>query len=132
MISMAITKIVTTADLGIGPIVVLEEREGERWFPIFIGHYEAAAIDREILGIEPPRPLPHDLMYNIVQELGGKLEQVMISELRENTFFALLRIRAENGELRDVDCRPSDAMAMAIRAKAPIYVEPDVLARASE
>ncbi len=132
MISMAITKIVTTADLGIGPIVVLEERDGERWFPIFIGHYEAAAIDREVLGIEPPRPLPHDLMYNIILEVGGKLEQVVVSELRENTFFALLRIRTESGEIREVDCRPSDAMACAIRAKCPIYVEPDVLMRAAE
>src|SRR5204862_3980553 len=102
-------------------VIHLKESEGERNFPIVIGIFEATSIDRRVKGITNPRPLTHDLVASVVETLGGELQDVYINDLREHTYFAKLRIRQE-GELIEVDCRPSDAIALAVTAKVPIYV----------
>ena len=112
-------------------VIVLREVEGERSFPIVIGLFEATSIDRRVKGIAAPRPLTHDLINAVVDQLGGEIQDVVISDLKEHTYFAKLRVRHE-GELIEVDCRPSDAIAVAVTAKAPIYVSEDVLGEALE
>ncbi len=110
-------------------VIMLHETEGERSFPIVIGIFEATSIDRRVRGQPSPRPLTHDLVYSVIENMGGELQDIYISELRDHTYFAKLRIRKE-GELVDVDCRPSDAIALAVTAKVPIYVAEDVLSEA--
>jgi bifunctional DNase/RNase len=107
-------------------VIMLKEVEGDRSFPIVIGIFEATSIDRRVKGMPSPRPLTHDLVASVVEELGGELRDIYISELREHTYYAKLRIR-QNGEPIEVDCRPSDAIALAVTAKVPIYVAEDVL-----
>jgi bifunctional DNase/RNase len=109
-------------------VIMLREVEGERSFPIVIGIFEATSIDRRVKGLPSPRPLTHDLVASVVEHLGGELQDIFISELRDHTYYAKLRIRL-NGEpdLIEVDCRPSDAIALAVTAKVPIYVAEDVL-----
>ena len=111
-------------------VIMLREIEGERSFPIVIGIFEATSIDRRIKGIQSPRPLTHDLLANVIDELGGELQDIFISELSEHTYYAKLRIRKE-GEIIQVDCRPSDAIALAVTAKVPIYVAEDVIEEAA-
>jgi bifunctional DNase/RNase len=112
-------------------IIMLSEVDGERAFPIVIGLFEALSIDRRIKGAVWPRPMTHDLICTVVDHLGGDLQDVYINELREHTYFARLRVR-KDGELVEVDCRPSDAIAVAVTAKVPIYVAEDVIEEASE
>ena len=107
-------------------IIKLKEVEGDRSFPIVIGIFEATSIDRRVRGISNPRPLTHDLVANTVESMGGEIQDVFINDLREHTYFAKLRVRQE-GELVEIDCRPSDAIALAVTAKVPIYVAEDVL-----
>jgi uncharacterized protein len=107
-------------------VIALKEVDGDRSFPIVIGIFEATSIDRRVKGIPNPRPLTHDLVASVVENMGGELQDVYINDLREHTYFAKLRIRHE-GELVEVDCRPSDAIALAVTAKVPIYVAEDVL-----
>ena len=107
-------------------VIVLRETDGDRSFPIVIGLFEATSIDRRVKGLPSPRPLTHDLITAVIDSFGGEIQDVMISELKEHTYFARLRIRHE-GELREVDCRPSDAIAVAVTAKVPIFVSEDVL-----
>jgi bifunctional DNase/RNase len=107
-------------------VIALKEVDGDRSFPIVIGIFEATSIDRRVKGIPNPRPLTHDLVAAVVENMGGELQDVYINDLREHTYFAKLRIRHE-GELVEVDCRPSDAIALAVTAKVPIYVAEDVL-----
>ena len=107
-------------------VIMLREVEGERSFPIVIGIFEATSIDRRVKGMPSPRPLTHDLVASVIDSLGGELQDIYISELREHTYFAKLRVRKE-GELIEIDCRPSDAIALAVTAKVPIYVAEDVL-----
>ena len=110
-------------------VIVLREVDGDRSFPIVIGLFEATSIDRRVRGIVAPRPLTHDLIVNVVEQLGGEVQDIVISDLKEHTYFAKLRVRYE-GELVDVDCRPSDAIAVAVTAKVPIYVHEEVLGEA--
>jgi uncharacterized protein len=110
-------------------IIILREVEGERSFPIVIGMFEAISIDRRIKGTQWPRPMTHDLIVNLVNDLGGDLQDIYINDLRDHTYFAQLRVRRE-GELVPVDCRPSDAIAVAVTAKVPIYVAESVLEEA--
>src|SRR4051794_4080213 len=112
-------------------VIVLREVEGERSFPIVIGLFEATSIDRRVKGIQAPRPLTHDLITSIVELMDGEVQDVMISDLKDHTYYAKLRVRHE-GELLEVDCRPSDAIAVAVTAKVPIYVNEDVLGEALE
>ena len=107
-------------------VIALKEVDGDRSFPIVIGIFEATSIDRRVKGMPSPRPLTHDLVASVVENMGGELQDVYINDLREHTYFAKLRIRHE-GELIEVDCRPSDAIALAVTAKVPIYVAEDVL-----
>ena len=107
-------------------VIVLSEVEGERSFPIVIGVYEATSIERRVKGYPTPRPLTHDLVTNIIDNLGGELQDIYINELRDHTYFAKLRIR-KDGELIQIDSRPSDAIAVAVTAKVPIYVDEEVL-----
>ena len=107
-------------------VIYLKEVDGERGFPIVIGIFEATSIDRRVKGMASPRPLTHDLLANVIDHLGGTLQDVLISELRDHTYYARLRIRSE-GELIEVDSRPSDAIALAVSADVPIYVSEEVI-----
>ena len=107
-------------------VIILKEVDGDRSFPIVIGIFEATSIDRRVRGLESPRPLTHDLITAVVEQMGGEVQDIVISDLKEHTYFAKLRIRQE-GELVEVDCRPSDAIALAVTARVPIYVSEDVL-----
>jgi bifunctional DNase/RNase len=107
-------------------VIMLKEVEGDRSFPIVIGIFEATSIDRRVKGMPSPRPLTHDLVASVIENMGGELRDVFISELREHTYYAKLRIRID-GEMVEVDSRPSDAIALAVTAKVPIYVAEDVL-----
>jgi hypothetical protein len=110
-------------------VIMLREVEGPRSFSIMIGIFEATSIDRRVKKLESPRPLTHDLVVNVIENLGGELRDIYISELRDHTYFAKLRIRM-NGEMIEVDTRPSDAIALAVTANVPIYVAEDVLEEA--
>ena len=110
-------------------VIMLHEVEGEQSFPIVIGIFEATSIDRRVKKMESPRPLTHDLVASVVEQLGGELQDICINELREHTYYAQLRIR-QNGELVHVDCRPSDAIALAVTARVPIYVAEEVIEEA--
>ena len=110
-------------------IVVLGEVDGERSLPIVIGLFEATSIDRRVKGMPTPRPLTHDLVVNAIEMMGGEIQDVMISDLESNTYFAKLRVR-QAGELVEIDCRPSDAIAIAVTAEVPIYVSESVMGEA--
>ena len=110
-------------------VIVLREKNGERFFPIFIGFQEALAIDRKLKELVLARPLTHDLLHNIIQKLNGKLLRIVINDMRNDTYFALLEIGL-NKKVIQVDSRPSDAIALAARASAPIFVEEQLLNRA--
>jgi bifunctional DNase/RNase len=111
-------------------VIMLREVEGERSFPIVIGIFEATSIDRRVKGMASPRPLTHDLVAAVIDQLGGDLQDVYINELKEHTYFAKLRIR-KDGELVEIDSRPSDAIALAVTARVPIFVAEDVLGEAT-
>ena len=112
-------------------VVLLREREGgRRLLPILIGNSEATAIAYALDGVETPRPMTHDLMKNLLDELGVKVEQVVVTELRDRTFFAELRLRSAGGS-HSISSRPSDAIALAARTGTPIYVSEAVLAEAA-
>ena len=108
-------------------VVVLKERGGNRLLPIIIGISEVTAIKMKVSGIQPPRPLTHDLLRNTVTQLGATLVRIVINKLEFNTFFAKLVIQTRDNALEEVDARPSDSIALALRAEAPIYVAEDVL-----
>ncbi len=111
------------------PIVILRDTESQLFLPIWIGVFEANAIALRIEGVEPPRPLTHDLLRQVLDHLGATVEKIVISDLRESTFFAVIHLR--QGELAvPVDARPSDAIALALRANAPIFVLRSVLDKA--
>ena len=107
-------------------IIFLKEVDGERMFPIVIGFFEASSIERRVKNVTTQRPLTHDLLANAIDLLGGDLQDIYINELREHTYFAKLRIRHE-GELIEVDSRPSDAIALAVTVDVPIYVADEIL-----
>lgn len=107
-------------------IVELREVDGERIFPIVIGLHEASAIERRVMGQTPQRPQTHDLLANIIEEMGGKIERVVITDLKDRVFYARLQIRRD-GTILDIDSRPSDAIALGVANNVPIYVEEHVL-----
>ena len=108
-------------------VVVLKERTGNRLLPIIIGISEVTAIKMKISGIQPPRPLTHDLLQSTIAQLGATLQRVVITKLEFNTFFAKLILQTKEGALHEVDARPSDSIAVALRADAPIFVSEEVL-----
>src|SRR5450631_1518450 len=108
------------------PIVVLKDVGSETVMPIWVGIFEANAIAIEIEKMAAPRPMTHDLTRNLIRHMNGELERIVITELRDDTFFAVLWLRQE-GELMTIDARPSDAIALALRADCPIYVSEAVM-----
>jgi len=108
------------------PIVILREVSGERVLPIWVGVFEGTAIELQMENVQPPRPMTHDLLKAVIDQLGGHVERIVVCALKENTFYATLHVRSEKGPLT-VDARPSDAIALALRTKARIYVEESVI-----
>jgi bifunctional DNase/RNase len=111
------------------PIVILRDAESQLFLPIWIGVFEANAIALRIEGVEPPRPMTHDLLRLVLEQLGATVEKIVISDLRESTFFALIHLR-QGEQSVTVDARPSDAIALALRTEAPIFVLRSVLEKA--
>ncbi len=111
------------------PIVILRDTESQLFLPIWIGVFEANAIALRIEGVEPPRPMTHDLLRLVLEKLGAAVEKIVISDLKESTFFALIHLRQGDQSVA-VDARPSDAIAPALRTEAPIYVLRSVLDKA--
>ncbi len=126
-VQMKLSRIIIS-EINEQQIIYLREVDGDRQFPILIGIFEATSIDRRVKDYAPPRPLTHDLLVNAIETLGGELDSVVITELKEHTYFANLRVRYE-GELIEIDARPSDAIAVAVTCDPhlPIYVSEDVL-----
>jgi bifunctional DNase/RNase len=110
-------------------VVILKDLNDERFLPIWIGRYEAEAIAIRLQNIDVPRPLTHDLLNNTIGELGGEIAHILVNDLRNDTFYAKITVSL-NGRTVEIDSRPSDAIALAVRAGATIYVEEDVMARA--
>ena len=108
------------------PIVVLKDTQGASILPIWVGAYEAQAIAIEIQKVQMPRPMTHDLLKNVLLGLNVRVQKVVVSELREDTFYALIWVERE-GQLMSIDSRPSDALALALRVDCPIFVEDQVL-----
>ena len=102
-------------------VIVIKERDGQRSFPIVIGIVEIFAIDRRLKGIEPPRPMTHDLLDGVIKSLGAKIEKIVINDLRNHTFYAKIHLSLD-GRTVEVDSRPSDAIALGVASDAPIYV----------
>ena len=107
-------------------VIVLKERGGNRFLPIIIGISEVTAIKMKISGIQPPRPLTHDLLKNTIAQLGATLQRVIVTKLEFNTFYAKHILQTKEGAQEEVDARPSDSIALAVRLKAPIYVSEEV------
>lgn len=116
---------VSSAISGGGYALLLKESEGERRIPIIIGHFEAQAIAFEIEGLRPPRPLTHELIKNILDALSYRVEKVIISDLRDSTFFAKIILDSE--DIEPLDARPSDAIALSLKFKAPIFVTKEII-----
>lgn len=113
--------------VGKQPIVLLKTADGNQFLPIWIGHPEAAAILMKLQGAAPPRPMTHDLVTDMLEHLDAEVVKVTVTELRENTFYALITLRLDGSEI-EIDSRPSDAIALAVRAEAKIYAADDVIA----
>ena len=131
-IPMQLSRIIIS-EISDNQVIYLKEIEGERQFPILIGIFEATSIDRRVKnGARPPRPLTHDLVVQVAEALGGEMESVVISDLKEQTYFAHIRIK-RGEEFFEIDCRPSDAIAIAVtfQPPLPVYVAEEVLDRVS-
>lgn len=111
-------------------VIVFKEKEGMRFLPVVIGVAEVNAIKMKLSGIKPPRPLTHDLLLDVIAQLGARLDRVVIDKLQNNTFYAKLCLKRNgDGEMK-IDARPSDSVALALRAGAPIYVAEEILGEA--
>ena len=108
------------------PIIILRDKAGKRVLPIWIGPAEANAISSQMENVRMPRPMTHDLLRNVIHDLKAEVRKIVVSDLKENTFYALIHLEV-NGEALAVDARPSDAIALALRARAPIFVEDRVI-----
>ncbi len=113
------------------PVVILREKDGARVLPIWIGPAEASAIAMELQGIKPPRPMTHDLLKTVITGLGASVRRILISTLKDKTYFAELLL-ARDDHLFQLDARPSDSIALALRVNAPIFTEADLLEQATE
>lgn len=111
-------------------VVVLREMDSRRYLPIFIGPFEADAIAAALQGLEPQRPMTHDLLKSVITDLGASIRHILISDLRESTFYARIFVNQGSNTV-EIDARPSDAIALAVRGDVPIYVDPQVFEQAS-
>ena len=109
------------------PIIILKDVNSETMLPIWVGAYEANAIALEIEKIAPPRPMTHDLLRNLIIELGLTVDRVVVTSLRDNTFYAVIELTSGEGDAMRLDSRPSDAIALALRADCPIFVDLEVI-----
>ena len=116
--------------VGKQPIVLLKTVDGNKFLPIWIGHPEAAAILMKLQGQSTPRPMTHDLVVEILDEIGASCVQVAVTELRDNTFFATITLKIGEKEI-EIDSRPSDALALAVRSESPIFAAEDVIAESA-
>jgi len=108
------------------PIVILRDKDGQRVLPIWVGIFEANAIALQIENVTTPRPMTHDLLRNVIHDLNASVQKIVVCDLQENTFYALIYL-ALNGDTLMIDARPSDAIALALRTRAPIFVEESVI-----
>ena len=108
------------------PIVILRDQDGQRVLPIWVGIFEANAIALQIENVTTPRPMTHDLLRNVIQDLKASVDRIVVCDLQDNTFYALIYL-TRNGETMAIDARPSDAIALALRTRAPIFVEESVI-----
>ncbi|CAN5205426.1 MAG TPA: bifunctional nuclease family protein [Gaiellaceae bacterium] len=112
--------------VGKQPIVLLKTQEGNKFLPIWIGHPEAAAILMKLQGANTPRPMTHDLLTEVLEQLDARIIRIAVTELRENTFYALITVAVDGSEI-EIDSRPSDAIALAVRSGAPIFAAEAVI-----
>jgi len=126
MVEMELNKIVIDEKRH-DQLIVLKEKAGERVLPIVIGLSEASAIKLKISGFNPPRPLTHDLLHTTIENLNATIEKIVIDKLEENTFHAKIHLKSSSGETKIVDARPSDSIALAVRAHVPIFVADEVI-----
>jgi len=126
MIEMELNKIVIDEKRH-DQLIALKEKGGNRVLPIVIGLNEASAIKLKISGFNPPRPLTHDLIFTILNNLEATVEKIIIDKLEENTFHARIIIKTSSGGIKDIDARPSDSIALAVRFHAPIFVEDEII-----
>jgi len=108
------------------PIIILRDQDGQRVLPIWVGVFEANAIALQIESVQTPRPMTHDLLKNVIDDLSAHVDRVVVCDLKENTFYATIHLRSNGDEIR-VDARPSDAIALALRTGSPIFVEEAVI-----
>jgi uncharacterized protein len=108
------------------PIIILRDADGQRVLPIWVGIFEANAIALQMENISTPRPMTHDLLRNVIEDLAGRITKIVVSDLRDNTFYALIYVDTGTDSVA-IDARPSDAIALALRAQAPIFVEESVI-----
>ena len=108
------------------PIVILKDKQGDRVLPIWVGIFEANAIALQIENIATPRPMTHDLLRNVIHDLNAEVQKIVVCDLQENTFYALIYLTLD-GHTLAIDARPSDAIALALRTRAPIFVEETVI-----
>ena len=111
------------------PIIILRDKDGQKILPIWVGIFEANAIALQIENVSTPRPMTHDLLKNVINDLRGVVQKIVVSDLKENTFYALIYVTLQ-GDTVAVDARPSDAIALALRARVPIFVEESVIENA--
>jgi len=124
-IPVELSRILIT-EMGLQQVIFLREKEGERAFPIMIGTTEALAIDRRLKNIPTPRPMTHDLLATIIETMGGTIERIVITDLRDATFIATIHIR-QDGHMLEIDSRPSDAIALGVAFDTPIFVAEHVM-----
>lgn len=115
---------------NLSPLVLLRDQEELNFLPIWIGVFEAAAIAMELQNVAPPRPMTHDLLKNAIETLGGKLKKVVINDVKDGTFYATVEVEIKDNKIVNLDARPSDAIALAVRGHAPIFVSEVVMMQA--
>jgi bifunctional DNase/RNase len=129
MVEMELNKIVIDEKRH-DQLIVLKEKNGSRILPIIIGLSEASAIKLKISGFQAPRPLTHDLLHSTIENLDANVERIIIDKLEENTFHAKIVVKTDSGKIKNIDARPSDSIALAVRSGAPIFVEDEVVKQA--
>ena len=131
LIEMELKEIQIVDDPSRPQVIILGEKDGKRAFPIYIGYFEAHALDIAVKGIITPRPMTHDLIYNVLDSLGLHAERILVDELRDDTFFGKLVVKDGNSEEYLIDSRPSDAIILAAKRNLPIFVDDGILREVS-